>query len=73
DYLLIQRHVVNIDALFIEYAQHFFARTEPKAWEVIVQLEGRLNDKTIPRHMVGREKRVVALEQYLSQTRTYDA
>lgn len=72
DYLLIQRHVVNIDALFIEYAQQFFARTEPKAWDVIVQLEGRLNDKTIPRHMVGREKRVVALEQYLSQTRTYD-
>ena len=53
-------------------AQHLFARTEPKAWEVIVQLEGRLNDKTIPRHIVGREKRVVALEQYLSQTRTYD-
>src|SRR6185312_4511182 len=25
DYLLIQRHVVNIDALFIEYAQHYFA------------------------------------------------
>jgi conjugative coupling factor TraD (TOL family) len=72
DYLLIQRHVVNIDGLFIEYAQHFFARTEPKAWDVIVQLEGRLNDRTIPRHMVGREKRVVALEQYLSQARTYD-
>jgi len=72
DYLQIQRHVVNIDALFIEYAQHFFARTEPKAWEVIVQLEGRLNDKNIPRHMVGREKRVVAIEQYLSQARVYD-
>jgi len=72
DYLQIQRHVVNIDALFIEYAQHFFARTEPKAWEVIVQLEGRLNDKNIPRHMVGREKRVVAIEQYLSQVRVYD-
>ncbi|MCK2094577.1 type IV conjugative transfer system coupling protein TraD [Thauera aromatica] len=72
DYLLIQRHVVNIDALFIEYAQHYFARHEPKAWEVIVQLEGRLNDKNIPRHMVGREKRVIALEQYLSQVRTFD-
>ncbi|MBL5862112.1 type IV conjugative transfer system coupling protein TraD [Serratia fonticola] len=72
DYLLIQRHVVNIDALFIEYAQHFFAATEPKAWETIVQLEGRINDKNIPRHMVGREKRVVALEQYLSQVRVYD-
>jgi len=72
DYLLIQRHVVNIDALFLEYAAHYFARTEPKAWEIIVQLEGRLNDKNIPRHMLGREKRVVALEQYLSQVRTYD-
>ncbi len=72
DYMLIQRHVVNIDALFIEYASHFFARTEPKAWEVIVQLEARLNDKNIPRNMIGREKRVVALEQYLSQVRVYD-
>ncbi len=72
DYLLIQRHVINIDALFIEYAQHYFARNEPKAWEVIVQLEARLNDRNIPRNMIGREKRVVALEQYLSQVRVYD-
>ncbi|MGV8399262.1 type IV conjugative transfer system coupling protein TraD [Pseudomonas aeruginosa] len=72
DYLLIQRHVVNIDALFIEYAAQFFAKNDPKAWEVIVQLEAKINDKNIPRHMVGREKRVVALEQYLSQVRVYD-
>jgi conjugative coupling factor TraD (TOL family) len=72
DYLLIQRHVINIDALFIEYAQHYFARTEPKAWEVIVQIEAKLNDRTIPRNMIGREKRVIALEQYLSQVRNYD-
>lgn len=72
DYLLIQRHVINIDGLFIEYAQQFFARTQPKAWEAIVQLEGRLNDKNTPRHMVGREKRVVAIEQYLAQVRVYD-
>jgi conjugative coupling factor TraD (TOL family) len=72
DYLLIQRHVINIDALFIEYAQHFFAKAEPKAWDVIVQLEARLNEKNIPRHMVGREKRVVAIEQYLSQARVFD-
>ncbi|PZP57847.1 MAG: conjugative coupling factor TraD, PFGI-1 class [Pseudoxanthomonas spadix] len=42
DYMLIQRHVINIDALFIEYAQHYFAKTEPKAWEVIVQIEAKL-------------------------------
>lgn len=72
DYLLIQRHVINIDALFIEYAQHFFAKSKPQAWEVIVQLEARLNDRNTPRNMIGREKRVVALEQYLSQVHIYD-
>jgi conjugative coupling factor TraD (TOL family) len=72
DYLLIQRHVVNIDALFIEYAQHYFAKTASHAWDLIVRIEGALNDKNIPRHMVGREKRVVAIEQYLSQARVYD-
>ena len=72
DYLQIQRHVVNIDALFVEYAQQLFARTDPKAWEVIVQLEGKLNEKNIPRHMLGREKRVVAIEQYLAAKRVFD-
>lgn len=72
DYLLIQRHVVNIDALFIEYAAHYFAKADSKAWEIIVQIEGKLNDKAIPRHMLGREKRVVAIEQYLSAVRVYD-
>jgi conjugative coupling factor TraD (TOL family) len=72
DYLLIQRHVINIDALFIEYAAHFFALQEPKAWEAIVQIEAKINERNTPRHMMGREKRVVAIEQYLSQARLYD-
>ncbi|WAH55494.1 type IV conjugative transfer system coupling protein TraD [Pseudomonas silvicola] len=72
DYLQIQRHVVNIDALFIEYAQQFSARHDPQAWEAIVQIEGRLNEKNIPRHMIGREKRVVAIEQYLAAKRIFD-
>lgn len=72
DYQLIQRHVINIDALFIEYAAQFFAKREPKAWDAIVQLEARLNERNTPRHMLGRERRVVAIEQYLSQARLYD-
>jgi conjugative coupling factor TraD (TOL family) len=39
---------------------------------VIVELESKVNDKSIPRHMVGRERRVVAIEQYLSHARVYD-
>lgn len=72
DYLLIQRHVINIDALFIEYAAYFFAQHDRKAWDVVVQLEAKINEKNTPRHMVGREKRVVAIEQYLQHARLYD-
>lgn len=72
DYGLILRHVINIDALFVEYAQHHLTKTEPKAWEIIVQLESRINEKNTPRHMIGREKRVIAIEQYLSTAHIYD-
>lgn len=72
DYLMIQRDVVNIDALFIEYAQFILPQKDPKAWDVIVNIENGLNDKNIPRNMQGRDKRVVAIEQYLSMSKLHD-
>lgn len=72
DYMKIQMHVINIDALFIEYSGHYFAQHDSKAWEVIVQIEAGLNDKNIPFNMKGRQKRVIAIDQYLSQTRVAD-
>lgn len=33
DYMKIQTHVINIDALFIEYSGHYFARHDSKAWK----------------------------------------
>ncbi|NWB98370.1 type IV conjugative transfer system coupling protein TraD [Pseudomonas gingeri] len=72
DYLKIQQHVINIDALFIEYSGYYFAKQDPKAWEVIVTIEGSLNEKNTPYNMRGRQKRVTAIDQYLSQTRVAD-
>ncbi|WP_349571124.1 type IV conjugative transfer system coupling protein TraD [Azotobacter salinestris] len=72
DYLKIQQHVINIDALFIEYSNHYFAQQDPQAWTAIVAIEGTLNDKNIPFNMKGRQKRVIAIDQYLSQTRVAD-
>ena len=51
-------------ALFIEVRPTLLRQTEPKAQEIIVQLEARLLREEHPRNMIGREKRVVALEQY---------
>lgn len=72
DYQLISRHVVNIDALFIDYARIVLPRYNARAWEVVAQLAERVNDKNTPRHMLGRDPHVVALEQYLNAEKLYD-
>ena len=41
-------------------------QNEPKAWEIIVQLEAKLNDKNIPRNMIGRRS---ALSRWSSTSR----
>lgn len=72
DYLKIQQHVINIDVLFIEYSGYYFAKHDPKAWEVIVTIESSLNEKNTPFNMRGRQKRVTAIDQYLAKTRVAD-
>ena len=72
DYIKIQQHVINIDALFVEYSGYYFAKHDTKAWESIVNIEGTLNEKNTPFNMRGRQKRVVAIDHYLSKTRVAD-
>ncbi|EJM1221382.1 type IV conjugative transfer system coupling protein TraD [Salmonella enterica] len=72
DYLQISRHVINIDDLFIRYAQYYLPKHEPKAWDVIAQIADKVNEKNTPRNLQGRDKYVVALEQYLAATKIYD-
>ena len=63
---------MNIDALFVEYAQKYISEHDPRAWDTIIQIEGKLNDKNIPFNMKGRPLRVVAIDQYLTQKRIAD-
>jgi len=72
DYVQIQQHVINIDALFIDYSSDYFARHDPGAWDTIATIEGNLTEKNTPYNMRGRLPRVTAIDQYLSQTRVAD-
>ncbi|UUQ65162.1 type IV conjugative transfer system coupling protein TraD [Pseudomonas fuscovaginae UPB0736] len=72
DYLKIQQHVINIDALFIDYSHYYFTRHDPDAWASIASLEGKLNEKNTPHNLRGRQPRVTAIDQYLSRTRIAD-
>ena len=72
DYEQILQHVINIDALFIEYTQKYFAEHDPKAWEIIVALEGKIDRKNLSFAMKDRPLRVIAIDQYLTQKRITD-
>jgi conjugative coupling factor TraD (TOL family) len=72
DYEQILKHVINIDALFEEYAQKYFAEHDPKAWETIVAIENKIDRKTLSFAMKDRPLRVVAIDMYLTQKRISD-
>ena len=72
DYEQILRHVINIDALFEEYAKSYFAEHDPKAWQTIVEIEGKIDRKNLSFAMKDRPLRVVALDMYLTQKRNSD-
>lgn len=72
NYEQILKHVINIDALFIEYAQSYFAQHDPKAWQTIVEVEGKIDRKNLSFAMKDRPLRVVALDMYLTQKRISD-
>ncbi|MBZ9559055.1 MULTISPECIES: type IV conjugative transfer system coupling protein TraD [unclassified Modicisalibacter] len=66
-YSQILADVVNIDALLMQYVQETLEPRMPGANKQITEIEGKLNDRNMPRNMVGRHKRVVAIVQYLQQ------
>jgi len=72
DYEQILKHVTNIDALFVEYAQKYFAEHDPKAWEAIVMIEGKIDRKNLSFAMKDRPLRVVAIDMYVTQQRISD-
>ena len=72
DYEQILRHVINIDALFEEYAKSYFAEHDPQAWQTIVEIEGKIDRKNLSFAMKDRPLRVVALDMYLTQKRISD-
>ncbi|MCF4991988.1 type IV conjugative transfer system coupling protein TraD [Pseudomonas gessardii] len=72
DYEQILKHVTNIDALFIEYAQKYFSEHDPKAWQSIVEVEGKIDRKNLSFAMKDRPLRVIALDMYLTQKRISD-
>ncbi len=74
DFTSIQRYVTNIEALFIEYTEHWLARHGPAGWQQTVQrIEGGVNgNKTLQMTYKGRGYHAIALAETLLQYNIYD-
>ena len=67
DYRTILKHVTNIDALFVEYAETFFAGN-PNFFARVAAAEVKIDKRNQMRHMVGRSDRLIALDQVIMET-----
>ncbi|MCO6550687.1 MULTISPECIES: type IV conjugative transfer system coupling protein TraD [unclassified Gilliamella] len=72
DYIQINRYTNNMDTLFLEYAQHYFDKHDPKAWITISEMATKVNDKNVSLAMRGRDKLVVALYDYIAAKKIRD-
>lgn len=85
-YELIARYVSNIEPLFQDYCRYFLSRPEfithmrrtaPQwnavGWEHdIAQREGEINEKNMPFNLKSRQKRTVAMLNFLKDNRIFD-
>lgn len=74
-YDLILRYVTNIEPLFLDYfLKHFLPKNGPANWnESITDIASKLNDKNMPFAFKGRDKTIVAIVQYVTEQRMFDA
>ncbi len=86
DYGLILRYVTNIEPLFQDYCRHYLSSPElaaqlkrtqtpwdPQGWEArVIAIENGINDKNTPLNLRARQKRSIALLNFIKEYRIFD-
>lgn len=72
DYESIARYVRSIDALFLDYAKTYFDKKDPQIWLAISGIAANLDQKTVSLAMKGRDPMVVAVEQYIRESKEFE-
>lgn len=73
-YATLLKHVMNIDDLFVAYAQNHFAGNDEFRKHVAAKIIANQSaEKSIPKHLVGRTDELIAIEMVLMETGWGDA
>lgn len=73
NYIKIRKYINDIEPLFIEYSRNFLMRTQPAGWAAEVkQLERSINQRNLSSALKGRDRKAVALYQYVQSVEIED-
>ncbi len=73
NYIKIRKYINDIEPLFIEYIRNFLMRTQPAGWAAEVkQLERSINQRNLSSALKGRDRKAVALYQYVQSVEIED-
>ncbi|MDP8189077.1 type IV conjugative transfer system coupling protein TraD [Pasteurella skyensis] len=72
NYEEIARYVRSIDSLFLDYAKVYFNKKDPAIWNAISEIAASIDPKNLSFAMKGRDPLVVAVEQYIRETKEFE-
>ena len=73
DYLQIQRYILNIDALLLDYCKLWLPKVDSHWERAVAVIEKALDEKQLPIHMRSRSKYLIAIVNYIQKSQFYDS
>ncbi|HHW7546346.1 TPA: type IV conjugative transfer system coupling protein TraD [Mannheimia haemolytica] len=71
NYVQISQFVQNIDSLFLDYAEKFIRKTDPKIWENLATIAAGLDEKALPFGMKDRPL-IFVINKYIAESAVFD-
>src|SRR5205085_1132845 len=73
DYQQIQRFILNIDQLLLDYCKVWLPKVDPH-WESAVDIiEKEIDQRTLPIHLQTRSRYLIAIVRYVQKCQRYDS
>lgn len=72
DYQQIQRYILNIDQLLLDYCQWWLPQVDPHWQSIVEKVEKAIDERQLPIHLRTRSRYLVAIVNYIQQSQFFD-
>ena len=72
DYKQIQRYILNIDHLLLDYCKLWLPKVDSNWQSAVKVIEQAIDERSLPIHMRARSRQLIAIVNYIQQNQFYD-